>query len=153
MNRHTFAAIALAALLVSAGAVAAAPGNAPTDAGSNASDDGHASDAGASHRDDAGPADASAGGANASDDGGDAGTNASATGHAGAGDGNASATGAAASSADAKGPVGTLPEQVPDHVSSVHDLVREFLSGDLGGSLGEAIRGLTANEHATPAGG
>lgn len=146
MNRHTFAAVALAVLLVSAGAVAAAPGNAPTDAGADASDDSRGENAGS------GDAAAAANGtdraANASDGNatanGDVATDRSE---------NASAAGDEARVEDSEGPDVALPERVPEHVSRIHDLVGRFLAGDLGGSLGEAISGLTADENAEPASG
>ena len=46
----------------------------------------------------------------------------------------------ASGNAGGVGPSGGLPEQVPDHVSEIHDRIDSFLSGsidDLGGSLGE----------------
>ena len=46
--------------------------------------------------------------------------------------------------ADRVGPSGGLPEQVPDHVSEIHDRIESFLSGsidDLGGSLSELLGG------------
>lgn len=45
-----------------------------------------------------------------------------------------------------QGPPTDMPEQVPDHVSQIHDLVGQFLSGDLDGSLGDAISDVTPEE-------
>jgi hypothetical protein len=40
--------------------------------------------------------------------------------------------------AEQVGPGGGLPEQVPDHVSEIHETVESFLSGELD-SLGDAL--------------
>ena len=151
MNLHTFAAVVLAALLVSAGAAVAAPGNAPVDAGSNASDEARGADAGNA----GGTGNGADRGENASANGEDHRQNASANGAAaGERGGNASISDAAdVSAADARGPPVSMPDEVPEHVSAIHDTIREFLAGGLDGSLGEAIRGLTADERAASAGG
>lgn len=47
-----------------------------------------------------------------------------------------------------RGPPVDLPAQVPDHVSQIHDLIREHLSGNLAGSLGEAINDVTPSDDA-----
>lgn len=164
MKLHTIASVVVAVLVVGAGAAIAAPGQAPDDAGadasehSNASESDHAADApnasetgenessdGMTSQDDA-----------ASTAGDDAGTddNASTTGEdasAAGGDmgdvtsANASDTGETNAS-EGQGPDATLPEQVPDHVSQVHDLINQFLSGDLGGTLGDAVSGVTPDD-------
>lgn len=59
---------------------------------------------------------------------------------------NASAAGAAASGDGVRGPPLDLPEPVPDRVAQIHDLIRQFISGDLAGSLGEAISGVTPDD-------
>lgn len=79
----------------------------------------------------------------------DAGANAndaadSAGGNADARDGSP----AGASEQADRGPPVDLPEQVPDHVSRIHDLIRKHLSGDLAGSLGEAISDVTPSDDA-----
>lgn len=113
MKLSKLAALALVALLVSAGAAAAVPGVA-----SNQNQaDGHAQ----------------------------------ATDHADDGDAHAS-SGGAANAPDDRGPHVDLPEQVPDHVEQIHELIRRFLSGDLDGSLGGAVSDATpGNSTETPA--
>jgi hypothetical protein len=76
--------VAVLALLVSAGAAAAAPGTAPTDAGQSS---------------DTGPSD------------------------------------------DA-GPPSSLPDQIPDFVSDLHETIGDFLWGSVD-NLGEAVRSIT----------
>lgn len=136
-------AIGLAALLLTAGAAAAMPGNAPVDAGANDSeqapnhvdqteDSDEATDesANATEIDDA-PANESV--ANASDetDGVD----------------NAErAPPAEQRSENAQGPPTDMPEQVPDFVTDVHDLINQHLFGDLDGNLGEQISDVTPSE-------
>lgn len=44
---------------------------------------------------------------------------------------------------DGLGPDVSLPDQVPEHVSAIHDRIASFLDGDLAGSLGDAISDLT----------
>ncbi|MFB6173370.1 MAG: hypothetical protein ABEI39_01880 [Halobacteriales archaeon] len=123
MNLSKIAAIGLAALLVTAGAAAAMPGNAPDHAGA---DDEQTSD----RRPD------------------DAEDDENATDDAGA----PPATVADAGGADAaRGPPADLPTQAPDHVSRIHDLIREFLSGDLDGSLGDAVSDASPDGPETPA--
>ena len=56
--------------------------------------------------------------------------------------GDTPGTAGASGNADGVGPSGGLPEQVPGHVSEIHDRIGSFLSGsidDLGGSLGEVL--------------
>lgn len=58
---------------------------------------------------------------------------------------------AASSSDDVRGPTVRLPDQVPDHVGEVHDLVREFLLGHVVEPLGAVIEDVTpgaAGKHA-----
>ncbi|MDZ7701132.1 MAG: hypothetical protein U5J98_03175 [Halobacteriales archaeon] len=115
MNAHNLIAIALAALLVFAGGAAALPGNAPDGAGADAADD-HQPDDPASAADDR-DADETETNETDSDD---------------ARDENAS-----------EGPPTDLPEPVPDHVSTIHQLIRDKLNGGLGNTtLGEAISGV-----------
>ncbi|WP_254521510.1 hypothetical protein [Natrinema caseinilyticum] len=45
-----------------------------------------------------------------------------------------------------RGPSVDLPEHVPDHVSAIHDRISAFLSGDLEGSLGDAISEITPDD-------
>lgn len=136
---RTIIAIGLAALLVTAGAVAAAPGQAPTDSAA----DEHAQSSG--HGQAGGPDDAG----NQSADAGSQSANASNR------------------SADA-GPPTDMPAPVPNHVTQIHETINRWLSGSLTGTLGEAISSIVggnqstgpsshANENATnttaPAGG
>lgn len=134
MKRTTIAVVALAVLLIGAGAAAAAPGNAPDAAGDQAQADDHRQD------DDRRPDDA--GNASVSDDESDAASNAS----------DASAGASDAAPADrpdsASGPPAELPEHVPDFVSEIHDLIRQHLGGDLDGNLGEAIAEVTPGDAA-----
>ncbi|MFB6352681.1 MAG: hypothetical protein ABEJ92_01200 [Halobacteriales archaeon] len=116
MNAHKHIAIALAALLVFAGGAAALPGNAPDNPGTNTAD-GHApDDPGADTADDANES-VMDGNARVADDPRDE---------------NAS-----------EKPPTEMPGPVPDHVSEIHQLIREELAGTLGNdSLGDAISGL-----------
>ena len=47
------------------------------------------------------------------------------------------------------GPSDGLPEQVPDHVSDVHDRIESFLDGSIEG-LGDALSGLLGDEGGEP---
>lgn len=58
---------------------------------------------------------------------------------------NRSAAGEPDERADA-GPNAELPEQVPDHVSAIHDRISSFLDGTLEGSLGDAISEVTPGD-------
>lgn len=49
------------------------------------------------------------------------------------------------------GPSDGLPEQVPDHVSQIHETIESFLSGEVE-NLGEALRSLTPGEEPADAG-
>lgn len=42
------------------------------------------------------------------------------------------------------GPPGGLPDQVPDHVSQIHDAIESFLAGDIG-NLGETIQSIVTD--------
>lgn len=53
---------------------------------------------------------------------------------------------AASSPVDARGPVVSLPEQIPERVGEVRDLIREFLVGDLVEPLGAAIEDVAPGE-------
>ena len=134
MTRTKFVAVVFAALLVTVGTVAAAPGNAPVDVGTNDQYDDHAERG----EENAAGAHGATGGrpANASAD--DAAENAD--------DGPTGAANADASNADRRGPPASLPAQVPDHASRIHDLVGSFLSGALDGALGDAVSGATPDD-------
>lgn len=123
MKLTKIVAIGLAALVVSAGAVAAMPGNAPADAGNDeASADTHAQNETDS--------------ANRSD--GNATANESEHGPAApAADGNAS---------DRRGPPTDMPAPVPDHVTKIHSLIQEFLDGALEGPLGPHVSDVANGE-------
>jgi hypothetical protein len=47
--------------------------------------------------------------------------------------------------ADGVGPSDGLPEQVPDHVSQIHETIESFLSGEVD-NLGESLSDLLSNE-------
>jgi hypothetical protein len=64
----------------------------------------------------------------------------------------APANGETPDNADGVGPSDGLPEQVPDHVSEIHDRIDSFLNGsieDLGGSLGELLGNAETAEEST----
>lgn len=48
------------------------------------------------------------------------------------------------------GPPGDLPGPVPDFVSTIHDLVSQFIDGTLDGSLGDVISDRLGGDGATP---
>ncbi len=48
--------------------------------------------------------------------------------------------------ADVDGPPTDLPDAVPDFVAEIHDLIRQFLGGDLDGSLGDAVSNVTPDD-------
>ena len=122
MSLKRYAAMLLAALVVTAGAagaVAAAPGsgNAPDDAGPNE----NANDAAADAADD--------------------------------GDGDASDASDAndASAADERrGPPTDMPEQVPDHVGEIHDVINQFIDGSVS-DLGSAVSDVTPDDESDAA--
>ncbi|MEF8855853.1 MAG: hypothetical protein V5A16_00375 [Haloplanus sp.] len=130
MIRTKLVAVVFAALLVTVGTVAAAPGNAPVDVGADDQYDDHAAEENDDHANasdsDGQPADVSAD---------DADENAS--------DAADSAANADASNAERRGPPTDLPAQVPDHVTRIHDLIRSFLDGDRDGSLGDSVSDTT----------
>jgi len=53
---------------------------------------------------------------------------------------------AAADKRSGQGPAVDLPEQVPDHVSAIHERISSYLSGDLEGTLGDAISEVTPDD-------
>lgn len=152
MNVSKLAALALVAVLVTAGAAAAMPGNAPDHSGAadheQASDHPsvEAADAGDDRADGAGDdeaADASEINDGNATDASDDGTENAAT----AAGGNAQAAGPAqARSDEARGPPTDLPQRVPDHVAQIHQLILDFLSGDLDGNLGPSISEATPDD-------
>ncbi|WP_251329087.1 hypothetical protein [Haloplanus pelagicus] len=129
MTRTKLVAIAFAALVVTVGTVAATPGNAPVDVGT---DDQYDDQAEATGDDAEAPADAGNESAEPTD-----------VPPANAGNGSAAE---AVSDADRRGPPADLPAAVPDHVSAVHDLIRSFLGGDLDGSPGDAVSDATPDD-------
>lgn len=144
MKLRTIATIALVALLVTTGAAAATPGDASDDVGADGSDHGP-SDAGDSSSADAagsdhGPDDAEPDG-NASENA-TAAIDQASTGAEALGDEDASAAAGVASSAGDAGPPEEMPGPVPDHVTQIHDTIRQFLNGGIDGSLGKAISGI-----------
>lgn len=58
----------------------------------------------------------------------------------------ASAPHGKADSDHVQGPPIDLPEQVPDHVAQIHDLIRQFIDGTLEGSLGEAVSSVVGHD-------
>lgn len=138
MIRTKLVAVAVAALLVTVGTVAAAPGNAPVDVGADDQYDDHAEQA----EENADAHDASDGDGQPADVPAD-----DADGNAtdGAEDrDDAAADGAA--NADGQGPPADLPAQVPDHVTQIHDLIRSFVGGDGDGSLGGSVSDATPDD-------
>ncbi|NIS29777.1 MAG: hypothetical protein GWN07_06200, partial [Actinobacteria bacterium] len=126
MNVHKLIAVAMAALLVTAGAAAAAPGDSPTNDGTETAEEHQPTETG----DDATDAD--------DDDASDADANAT--------DGDAQAADAPDENAS-EAPPTELPEPVPDQVSEIHQLIRDKLNGDLGNTtLGEAISGVVGGD-------
>lgn len=119
MKIHRIGAIAIVVLLIVAGAAAAAPGNAPDDI-----------------RDGTVPP-------LADDDADERAQNDT--------DAKETADDARENGMDERdervqGPPTSLPEQVPDHVSRIHDLIRQFIDGSLDGNLGDAISGVTPDD-------
>ncbi|MFB6195541.1 MAG: hypothetical protein ABEI80_05175 [Haloplanus sp.] len=129
MIRTKLVAVAVAALLVTVGTVAAAPGAAPVTVGADDQYDDNAAQAEGAQADGADGAARDGGSANDTDD-------------AGGPPANVPANGDDASAAE-RGPPADLPAQVPDHVAAIHDLIGSFLRGDLSGSLGDAVSGVT----------
>lgn len=124
MTIPELAATALAVLTVTAGPAVAAPGNTPDGAVPDHAADGDGARSGADRADAA--QNASEDAANASDP----------------------AERSANASEDA-GPPADLPVPVPDHVSAIHDLIRQHIDGTLDGSLGAAISDVVANDDAS----
>lgn len=140
MNVTKLTAAALAVLVVTTGvgAVAATPGNGdtPDDAGSNAAT--------------APTADATENATEVTDDGmsrADVADRANASesandSPAAASEGEVGSEAAAAADDGRRGPPADLPEQVPDHVSEVHQRIVAFLDGELD-DLGAAVSDVT----------
>jgi len=113
MNYKLVGAALVALAVVATGAAAAMPGNAPVDAPMDNNPDQTGNESVAT-----GPGAA----ADADSDGRPA---------------------AAANPADRRGPPVDLPDQVPDFVGEVHDLIRQHLDGSLDGGLGDRVSDLT----------
>lgn len=121
MKWKTIAVAALAVLVVGAGAVMAVPGSAADQAQT------HANDHSSGGSDD--PDEATQG----TDD------HENRSEHAD----NASEQPAVAQDApDRRGPPTDMPSQVPGHVLEIHETINSWLSGDLDGSLGDALSDL-----------
>lgn len=110
--------VALALVLVTAGAAAAMPGNAPTT--SNASE---------SNLNSTNPAEPAA---DAPNDG--------------QAEKVSERVMNGSDAAERVGPRIDLPEKVPDHVSEIHATINDYLEGALNGSLGDAISAITPSE-------
>lgn len=140
MKLPRIAAVALVVLLVTAGAATAAPsfGSLDTSAVSNHGDE-HGENESASADNDVeqgentdADADNDADADSAADRGENAAANAADRGE------NAKAANGDASAANAQGPGGNLPEQVPDHVREIHATINQYLDGAID-NLGKAI--------------
>jgi len=59
---------------------------------------------------------------------------------------NGAAAGGAADERNGQGPAVDLPDQVPDHVSEIHDRISSFLNGNLEGTLGDAVSAVTPDD-------
>lgn len=138
MKLSKLAAIALAALLVTAGAAAATPGNGPDHAGADEHE--QASDNQPDDADDEQEDDAAAADENATSGAENADEHAAAMGANGAVESNQRAD-------QAQGPPSDMPEQVPDHVMEIHRLIADFLMGDLDGNLGVSVSDVTPDEN------
>ena len=125
MRLKQLAALALSALLLTAGvgAVAAQSGNAPADAQADEQPDD--AERGDEHTDNA----------SAPDEDRAERPDAAANGSENAGDAPAG-----------QGPPTDMPEQVPDHVVRIHEMIDAFLSGDLDGALGPQIADVTPDD-------
>lgn len=141
MKLHTIAAIALVALVATAGVAVATPGNAPADPGTDDSAHGNSDDA-----PNGDPAENEA--ANEDNDVSRSENASAAEDHAVDRGENESAADGDVSADHAQGPGEGLPEEVPDHVARIHDLIRQHLGSTLDGSLGELISGVTASDDA-----
>ncbi|ELY50017.1 hypothetical protein C494_06535 [Natronorubrum bangense JCM 10635] len=124
MNRTTLIAAVFAVLIVATGFVAAAPGNAPVsvDADADSADDSQAEYANEHAAD--------AENANERD----------------ANNANEAADNSAADERNGQGPNVDLPDQVPDHVSAIHERISSFLSGALESPLGDAVSEVTPDD-------
>lgn len=138
MNAHKLIAVVMAVLLLTAGAAAATPGESPTNDGTETADEHQPTETG----DDATDEDENA--TDADENATDADV---------AADDNETDADVAADAEDdesderdenaSEGPPTDMPEQVPDHVTAIHQLIRDKLNGDLGNTtLGEAISGV-----------
>jgi hypothetical protein len=140
MNAKRTVVVALAALLAVTSVAAATPAG---QAGSHASETAAVPDTD-TDADTGAKAGADVAAAVSEDDDGD-GADEDASGDAEAtedANGSAAASGSAADTRGERGPPETLPTPVPDHVSEIRDTVDAFLSGDLDGSLGDALSAL-----------
>jgi hypothetical protein len=124
MKLTKITAVALALLVVGAGAVAAFPGQAADQAQDHAND--NANDAGDGMPADAGAPDDLGNASDAADNASDANANAS----------------------ERRGPPTDMPEPVPDHVSQIHETINSWLDGDTEGSLGEMISDIVGGDGA-----
>ena len=132
MNISKLVTIGLAVLVLTAGAVAAAPGNAPGDAQAGNDSDQPGADAGVGNA----GADDAAGNAGADD----AADNASPADDTDAAEDSAPMNKTNGSAADdRRGPPSDMPEPVPDRVGEIHSQIDEFLNGDGTFNLGEAV--------------
>ena len=129
MKLKTTAVFAVIALMLTAGAAAAMPGSAPD----------HAADGENEMPDDQPPEQADAN-ASAADSHADENESADAD------DADNASERRDGAAAGERGPPQDMPEQVPDHVSSIHDLIRTFLHGDGDGNLGEQISDVTPDD-------
>ena len=131
MNVHKLIAVALVALLITAGAAAATPGASPTNDGTQTADEHQPDEAG----DDAADADETDADENETDVE-DAAAAEAEDDESEERDENAS-----------EAPPTDMPEPVPDHVSTIHELIRDKLNGDLGNTtLGEAISDVVGSD-------
>lgn len=134
MKVRTITVIAIATILVTAGAAVAAPGNAP-----DLPDNAH-------NINDAERDDDSSENPTAEEE-----TNENATVRENSDRDNGAEESVTDRGADnAQGPPTDLPAQVPEHVSQIHDLIRQFLNDDLGESLGNAISDVVAQHDGNP---
>jgi hypothetical protein len=139
MNIAKLVTIGLAVLVLTAGAVAAAPGNAPGDAQAGDDSDQPGADAGVGN----------AGADDAADNAGadDAADNASPADDTDAAEDNAPMNKTNGSAADdRRGPPSDMPEPVPDRVGEIHSQIDEFLNGDGTFDLGEAVSDVASSD-------
>lgn len=131
MKRTTLIAALFAVLIMATGFAAAAPGNAPVDV-----------DTGADSTDDHAESEPQ----HATDHDDRSETAATERNENGAAADERNGNGAATDERNGQGPNVDLPAQVPDHVSTIHDRISSFLSGDLETSLGDAISEVTPDD-------